>query len=40
MTNEDLLKTSPGAWVIFRSNLQGQDGKELFRKAKKVLIKI
>ena len=41
MTNEDQLKTSPVAWVkIFRNNLQGQDGKELFRKTKKVFIKI
>ena len=41
MTNEDQLKTSPGAWVkIFRNNRQGQEGKELFRKTKKVLIKI
>ena len=40
MTNEDQLKTSPGAWVkIFRNNLQGQGGKELFRKTKKVLTK-
>ena len=41
MTNEDQLKTSPGAWVkIFRNNLQGQDGKEFFRKTKKVIINI
>ena len=41
MTNDDQLKTSPGACVkIFRNNLQGQDGKELFRKTKKVLVKI
>ena len=41
MTNEDQLKTSPVAWVkIFRNNLQGQDGKELYRKTKKVFIKI
>ena len=41
MTNEDQLKTSPGACVrIFRNNLQGQEGKELFRETKKVLIKI
>ena len=41
MTNEDQLKTSPGAWVkIFRNNLQGEEGKELFCKTKKVLIKI
>ena len=36
MTNEDQLKTSPGAWV----KIQVQEGKELFRKTKKVLIKI
>ena len=37
MTNEDHLKTSPGAWLeIFRNNLQGQEGKELFRKTKIV----
>ena len=41
MTDEDQLKTSPGASVkIFQKNLQGQEGKELFRKTKKVLIKI
>ena len=42
MTNEDQMKTPPGAWVkIFLNNLQqSQEGKELFRKAKKVLIKI
>ena len=42
MTNEDQLKTSPGAWVtIFLKNRQqSQEGKELFRKMKKVLIKI
>ena len=41
MTNEDQLKTSPGPWVkIFRNNLQSQEVKELFRKTKKVLIKI
>ena len=40
MTNKDQLKTSSGAWVeIFRKNLQGQEGKGLFRKTKKVLIK-
>ena len=40
MSNEDQLKTSPGAWVkIFRNNLQGQEGKEIFPKTKKVLIK-
>ena len=42
MTNEDQLKISPGAWIkIFRNNLQqSQEGKELFRKTKNVLIKI
>ena len=41
MTNEDPLKTSPGAWAkIFRNKLQVQKGKELFRKMKKVFIKI
>ena len=42
MTNEDQLKTSPGAWVkIFLNNLQqSQEGKELFHKTKKTLIKI
>ena len=42
MTNEDQLKTSPVALVkIFLNNLQqSQEGKELFRKTKKVLIKI
>ena len=41
MTNEDQLKTSQGSWVkVFRKNLQGQEGKELFRKTEKVLIKI
>ena len=42
MTNEDQLKTSPGAWVkIFLNDLQeSQEGRELFRKTKKVLIKI
>ena len=42
MTNEDQLKTSLGAWVkIFLNNLhQSQETKELFRKTKKVLIKI
>ena len=41
MTNEDQLQISPGAWVkIFRNNLQGQEGKELFRKTRKVFIKI
>ena len=41
MTNDDQLKTSPGACVkTFRNNLQGQERKELFRKTKKVLIKI
>ena len=40
MTTKDQLKTSSGAWVeIFRKNLQGQEGKGLFRKTKKVLIK-
>ena len=40
MTDKDQLKTSPGAWVkIFRNNLQGQEGKEIFPKTKKVLIK-
>ena len=35
MTNEDQLKTSPGAWAkIFRNNRQGKEGKELFRKTK------
>ena len=35
MTNGDQVKTSLGAWVkIFRNNLQGQDGKQLFRKMK------
>ena len=41
MTDEDQFKTSRGAWVkLFQNNLQGQEGKELFRKTKKVLIKI
>ena len=42
MTNEDQFKTSPGAWVkIFLNNLhQSQEGKEIFRKTKKVLMKI
>ena len=42
MANEDQLKTSPGAWVkIFLNNLQqSQEGGGLFRKTKKVLIKI
>ena len=42
MTMKILLKTSPGAWVkIFLNNLrQSQEGKELFRKTKNVLIKI
>ena len=41
MTNEDQLKT-PGAWVkIFLNKLQqSQEGKELFRKTKKGLIKM
>ena len=38
MTNGDQVKTSLGAWVkIFRNNLQGQDGKQLFRKMKRVI---
>ena len=41
MTNKDQMKTSPGAREkVFRNNLQGQEGKKLFRKMKKVLIKI
>ena len=41
MTSEDQLKTSMGAWVeIFRNHLHGQDGKEIFCKTKKVIIKI
>ena len=40
MTEKGQFKTSPGAWVkIFQNNLQGQEGKELFLKTKKVLIK-
>ena len=40
MTNEDQLKTSPGTQVeIFRNNLQGQEGKKLCWKMKKVLTK-
>ena len=41
MTNEDQLKTSPG-WRsnISKKKLQGQEGKELFHKTNKVLIKI
>ena len=40
MTDKDQLKTSLGAWVeIFRNNLQGQEGKGIFPKRKKVLIK-
>ena len=36
LTNEDQLKTSPGVGVqYFEKNLQGQEGKELFRKTKK-----
>ena len=41
MTNENQLKTSPAAWVkTNRNNPQGQEGKEIFRKTKKVLTKI
>ena len=41
MTNEDQLKISLVVGEkIFRKDLQGQEGKELFRKTKKVLIKI
>ena len=42
MNNEDQLKTSPGVWVkIFLNNPhQSQERKKLFRKPKKVLIKI
>ena len=42
MTNKDQLKASPGEWVkIFLNNLhQSQEGKKLFGKTKKVLIKI
>ena len=40
MTNEDQLKISPGTWVeIFQNKLQRQEGKDLFRKTKKELIK-
>ena len=36
LTNEDQLKTSLGVGVqYFEKNLQGQEGKELFRKTKK-----
>ena len=41
MADEDQLKALPGVGIkIFRKYLQGQEGKELFRKTKKVLIKV
>ena len=41
LNNEDQLKNS-GGWGenISRKTTQGQDGKEFFRKTKKVFIKI
>ena len=42
MNNEDQLKHHTGDWGknISKKTLQGQDGKELFRKTKEVFIKI